>query len=156
MKTCCFTGHRELSDNINIAIKNLYREIDNLIERGVDTFLSGGALGYDQISALIIIAKRNAGANIKLILVLPCKDQDKYWSEKEKTQYQEVLNGADEIIYTSQEYTDDCMKIRNKKLVEMADVCLCALKRQRTGTAQTVRFAEEKGIEVINILKDLH
>lgn len=153
MKTCCFTGHREMSKNIDVAIKRLYLEIDKLIENGIDTFLSGGARGYDQISALIIIAKRNAGANIKLVLVLPCKDQDKLWSEKEKNQYKEVLKGADEIIYTSEEYTKDCMKIRNQKLVEMADVCLCALERERTGTAQTVRLAKEKGIEVINILK---
>ncbi len=44
MKTCCLTGHREMPKNINIAIKNLYMEIDNLIKCGVDTFLSGARL----------------------------------------------------------------------------------------------------------------
>ncbi len=154
MKTCCFTGHRKIHKNIMTVTKKLHREIDKLIENGVDTFISGGALGYYQISASVIITKKNQGINIKLVLVLPCKEQDKYWSKKEKIQYQEILKGANEIIYISEEYTDNCMKIRNRKLVEMADICLCALERERTGTAQTVRFAKEKGIEVINILKE--
>ena len=43
------------------------------------------------------------------------------------------------------------MKERNSRLVNKADICICYLKNKRTGTGQTVRMAETKGIDVINL-----
>lgn len=54
--TCCFTGHRNLP--AGKIVKILDREIENLIDKGVTHFISGGALGFDQIAASLIIYKK--------------------------------------------------------------------------------------------------
>jgi len=59
LHTCCFTGHRVLPANqIEGIIIRLDEEIDRLIVQGITDFISGGALGFDQIAASLIIAKK--------------------------------------------------------------------------------------------------
>ena len=109
--TCCFTGHRNLPANkIEKIINNLDCEIENLITKGITSFISGGALGFDQIAASWIVAKKEMGKNIRLIFALPCRNQDDLWSEQQKQLYKDLLSEADEIIYISEEYNTSCMK----------------------------------------------
>lgn len=149
---CCFTGHRTLPANkIQTLITNLDREIDALIEKGVTDFISGGALGFDQIAASLIVIKKETGKNIRLIFVLPCKNQDTLWNEEQKKLYQGLLGEADEIIFVSEEYTPLCMRKRNNYMVEHSAYCICALLHEKSGTGQTVRFARKKGLKIINV-----
>ncbi len=151
-KICCFTGHRIITKTDSEKIKEkLKHEISHQIESGINIFLTGGAIGFDQLAAKIILEKKYQGIQVKLICVLPCREQDKLWKSADKILYREIINNADKIIYVSELYDKDCMRRRNSKLVEIADVCVCALKNEYSGTAQTVRIAKNKGIEVINI-----
>lgn len=150
--TCCFTGHHKLpKDKIGQIVKRLNREIDNLISQGVTNFISGGALGFDQIAAALVITKKEMGRKIRLIFALPCKDQDKLWSVEQKRLYRALLVEADEIIYVSQEYHDGCIKKRNRYMADNSAYCICALLRSLNGTDQTVRYARQKGLRVINV-----
>lgn len=113
--TCFFTGHRNLPiDLIRRILMKLDAEIDRLIGDGVTDFISGGALGFDQIAASLIIAKKQMGRNIRLVLALPCRDQDQFWNERQRALYQNLLKEADEIIYISERYSPLCMKKRNR------------------------------------------
>ena len=86
--TCCFTGHRVLSQKkIERIVKRLDEVVDKLIQQGVRNFISGGALGYDQICASLIISKKQQGANIRLIFALPCHNQDEKWTDRQKQLY---------------------------------------------------------------------
>jgi uncharacterized phage-like protein YoqJ len=150
--TCFFTGHRILpADKIEHIIKRLSDEIDNLMDLGVTDFISGGALGYDQIAAAMVAAKREMGHNIRLIFVLPCRNQDEYWTAEQKQLYRGLLNEADEIRYVSEEYSADCMKNRNYHMVDNSRYCICAMFNDRSGTAQTVRYAQKKSVIIINV-----
>jgi uncharacterized phage-like protein YoqJ len=151
-QTCCFSGHRKLPKNkIEQIVKRLDCEIDNLINQGITDFISGGALGFDQIAASLIIAKKEMGRRIRLIFALPCKCQDKLWNVEQKMLYRSLLAEADEITYISEEYIDGCMKKRNKYMVDHSSYCICALLRTFNGTDQTVRYARQKGLSVINV-----
>ena len=151
--TCCFTGHRQLPANkIEKIVINLDREIEKLIADGVTDFISGGALGFDQIAASLIVAKKEMGKKIRLIFALPCKNQDAGWNEKQKELYHSLLGEADEIIYVSETYDPFCMKRRNKYMVEHSEFCIYALLHEKSGTAQTVRFARKKGLKIINVV----
>ena len=76
-KICCFAGHRTLpADKISHILKRLHEEIEKQIQSGITTFISGGALGFDQMAAAFIAAKKETGYAIDLILALPCRDQD--------------------------------------------------------------------------------
>ena len=150
--TCCFTGHRKLpKDKIERIVQNLNREVESLIAQGITDFISGGALGFDQIAASLIIAKKEMGQKIQLIFALPCKNQDEFWTDEQKQLYRKILAEADEVIYVSDEYADGCMKKRNRYMVERSGFCICALLHQMSGTGQTVRYARQKGLRVINV-----
>jgi len=149
--SCCFTGHRILPESkIHSIVANLNREIDILIEKGVTDFLSGGALGFDQIAASLIVTKKEMGKKIRLIFALPCKNHDEYWNKKQKELFKNLLEKADKIIYVSQEYDTLCMMRRNKYMVEHSAYCNCALLNNHSGTGQTIRFAKNKGLIIIN------
>lgn len=150
--TCCFTGHRRLPPNsIEKIVINLNREIENLINQGVTRFISGGALGFDQIAASLIIAKKEMGIDIHLLFALPCKNQDAQWNNQQKKLYNGLLGEADEIIYVSENYDPFCMKRRNQYMIEHSAYCICALLHEKSGTGQTVRFACKKGLKIINV-----
>ena len=142
---------RSLSKPRLTIVTNLDRELDALIENGVTDFMSGGALGFDQIAASLIVAKKEMGKKLRLIFALPCKNQDAHWDEKQKELYQNLLGEADEIVYVSEDYDPFCMKRRNKYMVEHSAYCICALLHEKSGTAQTVRFARKKGLKIINV-----
>ena len=93
-----------------VSATNLDREINNLISQGVTDFVSGGALGFDQIAASLIIAKKEMGHDVRLVFALPCRNQDERWNADQKRLYHNLLAEADEIVYVSGEYTDGCMK----------------------------------------------
>ena len=151
---CCFTGHRHLpADKIERILRNLDREIENLIAAGVTDFISGGAVGFEHIAASLIVAKKELGKNVRLIFALPCKNQDASWNEKQRTLYQNLLNEADEVTYISEKYDPFCMKRKNKYMVDHSAYCICAMLRENSGTGQTVRLARKKGLHIINVVK---
>ena len=150
--TCCFTGHRNLPANkLETLLIRLDREIENLIDNGVTTFISGGALDFDQIAASLIVAKKEMGRNISLTFALPCKNQAALWNEKQRELYNRLLGEADKVIYVSGTYDTLCMKRRNQYMVEHSTYCICALLHEKSGTAQTVRFARKKGSKIIHV-----
>ena len=75
VKTCVFTGHRELGDDF--SVRRLKKEIKALILQGVDTFLNGMAMGFDLISAEAVLSFKKKFPFIRLIACIPCYHQDK-------------------------------------------------------------------------------
>ncbi len=150
--TVCFSGHRELPKNrlANIADK-LKMKIEALIKSGYYCFESGGALGFDILAAQIVLKLKKKYPHINLILILPCKQQTKYWDKSDIIIYDNVKKRADKIIYTSDVYYNGCMHKRNRALVDTANVCLCYLEKNSGGTFYTVKYAESKGLRIINI-----
>lgn len=152
--TCCFTGHRRLpKDRMRPILIRLNQEVDNLISQGVTDFISGGALGFDQIAASLIVAKKEMGHDIRLIFALPCRNQEELWNAEKKQLYHNLLAEADEIIYVSEEYADGCMKMRNRYMVDRAAYCICAQIYPTGGTAQTVKYARRNSIIIRNVIK---
>lgn len=152
--TCCFTGHRKLpKERIEHIIKRLDQEVDNLISQGVTDFISGVALGFDQIAASLIVAKKEMGRDIRLVFALPCRNQDERWNDRQKQLYHNLLAEADEIIYVSEKYADGCMKKRNRFMVDNSTYCICAHLHGFSGTEQTVRYARQHGVKMLNVAK---
>ena len=152
MKTCCFTGHRIIKITPEL-VQRLKDTIIELIEQGVTDFYDGGALGFDMLCAETVIELKAEYPDIKLHLLLPCppEEQVKGWNKAQIARYNEILQAADSVTVLSEHYTDDCMKQRNERLVELSDCCICYCTNPRSGTGQTVRMAREKGIDVINL-----
>ena len=149
--TCCFTGHRHLSVSNEILFARLEKQIIDLIEQGVIYYGAGGALGFDTIAALTVIKLRNQYPNIKLILVLPCKEQTKSWNNNDIAVYNYILSQANKVVYTSESYYPGCMYKRNRHLVDNSSHCICYMEKDSGGTAYTVSYALDSGLSVYNL-----
>lgn len=151
-KTCCFTGHRAIEPASCLTIqKNLEKKISALIREGYIHFGSGGALGFDLLAADTVLSLKKLFPQIQLSMVLPCHDQDRYWSEHQRSRYYRVLSSADEVVYTSASYYKGCMFKRNRYLVDSADCVLAYLAHNSGGTKYTVDYANKTGVNVLFI-----
>lgn len=150
--TCCFTGHRKIAPAQQMIVAERLRDIvEKLIRRGFTDFLAGGALGFDTMAAQCVLSLKEKYPHIKLVLVLPCVTQTKDWSAEDVLVYENIKQQADEVVYTSQEYTRGCMFKRNRYLVDHSSVCVAYLTGNKGGTAYTVAYAHQKGLNVINL-----
>lgn len=154
IKTCSFSGHRNLHQNEINGISEILREvIIKLIKKGYLYFVTGGALEFDTLTAKIILDLKLIYPKIKLVLALPCLTQANKWNEVDKKIYELIKKQADHVIYTSWNYTGECMYKRNRYLIDCSNVCVCYLTRGYGGTAYTVNYANKKGLKIINIAK---
>ncbi len=149
----CFSGHRQIpySERGELG-KRLFETLVSLYERGYHHFYAGGALGFDTLAAKTVLELKENYADVWLHLILPCKNQTANWNARAKDEYNEILSLADSISYSCESYVTGCMQLRNRQLVDSASVCVCHLKRESGGTAYTVRYAKQSGLEIINLI----
>lgn len=158
-RTVCFIGHRAIAEEKEKLSARLYALLERFVtEKKVTDFYTGGAVGWDALAALTVLKLRGSYPEVKLHLVLPCpfEEQSAKWNEAQKTEYLHILGLVDSVEQVSDRYYNGCMKARNARLVELAsDYCICYWnpKDFRSGTGQTVRMAQKKGIEVINLFE---
>ena len=152
IEAVCFTGHRFIlkQNAIELATK-LKEAIDECISKGAYRCRAGGAIGFDTVAALCVLEMQEKYPQIKLELVLPCRDQTRNWGEYEKRVYDYILSCASSVEYVTDTYTSWCMHERNRRLVNDSQVCIAYMKESRGGTAFTFNYALQKGLEVINV-----
>ena len=146
---CAFTGHRIIKDYFLIKEKTK-DELIKLIEAGYTDFYNGGALGFDTLAALLVIEFKKI-YDIQLHLILPCKRHYGKWNEDQKMTFNEIIFNADSVEYISEEYTDDCMLLRNRMLCERCDLLLSHCTRPFGGSFYTVNYAKKLNKKIINI-----
>lgn len=160
--TACFTGHRsqklpwqfnEEDDRCKAMKAALSFEIEKAIQRGYKTFLCGMAIGFDMICAETVIELKKKYADIKIIGVLPCKNQDVKWAQNDKERYRSLLNILDGIRCIYDEYIGaECMLERNRYMVNNSSLMIALFNGLDGGTKSTIEYARKQGLEII-ILK---
>lgn len=148
LKTACVTGHRKLKLDFNANL--LEEKLVEIIKSGYRNFLIGMAVGFDSV-CFKILKKLREIYNLKLIACIPCENQEKNFSEREKIEYFEMLLDADQKIYLSKEYKKNCMNLRNFYMVDNSSLVIAYLKEQKGGTFNTVNYAKRKGKEIVYI-----
>lgn len=159
IRSVCFTGHRKIIEDRNTLARRLYPLLEYLVaEKGITDFYTGGAIGFDALSARVVLILRERNPSVKLHLVLPCPfaEQSIKWTDNQKKEHKYIASLCDSQEITSEHYSSDAMKIRNHRLIEVASsCCICYWNPQnwRSGTGQTVRMAQRKGLEIINLFE---
>ena len=139
---CAFTGHRELKDDF--SPKKLEEAIIAQLEEGVRVFYNGMAMGFDLLAAEYVLECKKKYEDVKLIACIPCLNQEKYFSDKDKKRYVSVLKKCDEQVLVSESYYNGCMQKRDRYMVDRADVLITYCKKSKGGTAYTVRYFKKK------------
>lgn len=164
-KTVAFTGMRKPFGNNNensiyySILKDKIKDVVlNLIEKkSANYFISGLAIGSDQLCASVVIELKELKKNYKIQLeaAIPCSNQDRFWTDNYKKNYKEILSLCDIKKYISNKpYTKYCMHIRNRYMVDNSDIIIAIWNGQQGGTAQTVKYARTKKIPIITINPD--
>ena len=154
MKSCFFTGHRNIGFDAMLIVKTGHI-INDLIKDGVTDFYAGGAVGWDMICEELVLSLRKKYPEIKLHLILPCPPEQQIsgWGDGDRAEYDSILKNSDDVEIVSESYDKDCMKKRNARLAELGEICLCYYneKNFRSGTGQTVRMAQKAEKKIINV-----
>lgn len=161
--TCCFTGHRKLpSDRIDDITNKLRHSIRILSSSGFKYYICGGALGFDMLAEQVLLDEAKTNTSIHLILALPCRDQTNKWlspSGKEigvLRDYMAIKAAANAVYYVNNFYTAECMKERNRFMVDKSSFCVAYYNGSiRSGSGQTFRMAKKAGLKIYNIADTL-
>ena len=156
---CAFTGHRperlpwgqNEDDARCAALKTLLRRtVREVYDRGFHTFLCGMARGCDQYFAEAVLAARADGAqNARLCALVPCQSQPDGWDAASRTRYWALLAACDQVEVLEDHYSPGCMLRRNHEMLRRAQLLISVYDGTPSGTAATVRRAEQQGIEVL-------
>lgn len=155
--TVCFSGHRPEKlpcggadfSNVTRVIKSiLYKEILDCVKNGYSVFVTGLARGVDLWAGEIILELKAKGMPIKLIAASPYRNHGSSFRGSEKFILGNIFLKADEIVYVSEKYSRDCMRLRNEYMVNRSGKLIAVVSDYRSGTGQTIRYAEKQHIEV--------
>ena len=158
-QACFFTGHRDIvgvdaedTERLQETMRGwLDRQVESMVYQGFSAFLCGGARGFDLLAAAAVLhAKQTYHPSLRLILLLPCREQTRGWNERDLALHLAVLQRA-EAYYLQQDYDRSCMHRRNRLLVDCAitGVAYYDEKNERSGTGMTVRYAAGCGVPMV-------
>lgn len=157
--TCCFTGHRpqNLSWGFNeedercVELKKRIKvEIENAIIKGYSIFISGMALGFDIMCAEAVVDLKKKYSHISIFGALPCKDQDRFWSSRDKKRYNDLIEQLDDKKYINSSYIGaKCMIERNKFMIDNSSLVIALYNGKKGGTEQTLNYAKKKGLQMV-------
>ncbi len=148
--TVAFFGHRYI-ENVLVTEKNLEDYIYQLIkEKEYVVFLVGRNGEFDQsaASSIIRVRKRFRDDNSSLVLVLPYYTSEYLNNQEYFHDYYsevEVSNAASSV------HPKMAIQIRNREMVDRADLILCYVERKEGGAWKTVQYAVRQGKKVINL-----
>nr|CAI9744592.1 hypothetical protein [uncultured bacterium] len=128
--------------------KRLYNTLESFIWQGYRHFLSGGALGMDMYAAETVMDLQKKNPGICLEMVSPFDAQAEKWETEYKKRHDFLFANADIVTMTGHEYTKSAMFVRNRYLVNNADLVLAAYDGQPGGTAMTINYAKKMGVRV--------
>lgn len=148
--TCCFSGHRIIAREDALPLSDdLHSTLKTFIEGGITRFIAGGAIGFDTLAAKEVLRLRDIYPTVQLHLILPCRDQAKLWSARQRAEYEQILAAADSHEFLFDQYVQGCMHLRNRAMVDQSQVLVAYYSGRHGGTEKTVAYAREKGIRVL-------
>lgn len=156
-KTLCFSGHRPeklpnggdtSAPEVKRLISVLHLAIKEAIDEGYTSFITGVAKGIDIWAANYILNLKIDNPKIKLICVIPYQGHGDAWKGLDKWNIGHILEKADEIHTVSLCYTKTCMRLRNEYMVDRSSKLIAVVQNYRSGTGQTIRYAQKQGIDL--------
>ena len=151
--TVAFLGHRYI-DNPFFIENWLDEYIRNLLaQHEYVEFLVGRNGDFDQYvsSAVLRVQKRYRDDNSALVLVLPYPTAEYLNNEESYHDYYSEV----EISYTaSKAHPKAAIQIRNREMIDRADLIICAIEHKSGGAWQSVQYAIKQGKTVVNIFDD--
>lgn len=158
--TCCFTGHRpeklpwgkNENDPRCVMLKRAIRQaLEQAYQDGYRHFISGMARGCDQYFAREVLELRREHDDVMLEAAVPCVEQAHSWSREDKECYRELIARCDMETVVQQNYDKNCMRRRNRYMVNRSDRLIAVYDGAAGGTHYTIGYAMQTGVDVVMI-----
>ena len=139
-KTAIFIGHSECwsveKDTVRAAA-------EELIQKGVETFLSGGQGGFDLLGARVVYELKGKYPHIRNILVIPYLT----FNVRSKQLFDEIFypDGFEKYHFK------EAIPKRNRFLVDNSKYAICYVTHGWGGAAQTYEYAKKHGLNIVDI-----
>lgn len=140
-------------DTVSERLKEI---VNSAIQSGYRCFITGGAIGFDTLSAQTVLnaKQEHKRKKIKLILAIPCPEQANDWEKSDIDEYERIKTLADSVVYVSTHNKKGCMHKRDRYMVDNSSLCIAYMTRQSGGTAYTVKYAQENNKKICNIAEN--
>ncbi len=142
---CALSGHRELPPDFDKDA--LFAELEALLKEGYTTFYCGMARGFD-LTALSYLIDRKGAYHVRIEAFIPYPNQELRYDTEEKKLYRALIGQCDVIHIMSEHYYRGAALVRDKIMVDRADIVFAYLRKNTGGTAYTVKYAQKNGVEV--------
>lgn len=159
--TLSVTGHRwhklpfgtdESDPRCKALVDSITRTLAKQIEAGISHIISGMALGFDTLVAEAVISLQAAYPHITLEAALFCPEQTVKWQSCQRRRFERIMEHClSPPTITSPQYIKGCEMVRNRYMVDSSCVLLAGWDGSPSGTGNTVRYAREKRVPVIQI-----
>ena len=148
--TVAFFGHRHIDDFFRTESK-LQDHISELLRNNEYVeFLVGRNGDFDQMtSSTVLRCKRSVrGDNSALVLVLPYQTSEFQNNEDSFYRYYDEIEVYEDA---TEAHFKKAIQIRNRSMVDRADMIICYVNRDEGGAYQTIQYAKKQGKTVINL-----
>ena len=151
--TVSFFGHRQIDDPFTIEdkLERLIREL--LTTKEYVEFLIGRDGEFDQLVASTVRRCKRAvrDDNSALVLVLPYTTAE--YSNNEKS-FHEYYNEVEICSESAAKHFKSAHQTRNRAMVDRSHLVVFCVDHKSGGAYSTMRYAEKKGVQTINLAKE--
>ena len=158
--SCAFTGHRpgklpwgnnENDPRCLRAKRDLRTVLEELIIDGYEHCICGMAEGCDFYFCEALLELKSHYPHISIEAAIPCPTQADAWGIAQQRRYAKLLACCDEQTVIEQKYTPDCMRRRNRYMVDHASVLVTLHNGLPGGTRYTIEYAMRRGLKILDI-----
>lgn len=148
--TVAFFGHRYIYEILKVRDLLEGFILDFLEEKDYTVFLVGRNGEFDQLTASAVTTVRKVfrDDNSSLCLVLPYPTAE-YLNNQEY--FEDYYTEIEISSAAATSHPKSAINIRNREMVDRADLIICYIEEEKGGAWQTVKYAKEQGKEIINI-----
>ena len=133
--------HTRILNKVIKFIQDMYHTL------GQNTYISGMAIGADQLFAEAVIHLKNNQYPINLVAAIPFQGQESNWPESGQLRYNQILAWATQAVYVSDPgYSPAKMQVRNEWMVNNSEIVLALWDgKQSGGTWNCLQYARQCG-----------
>ncbi len=164
---CCGFGHRVLLMDVEKSLREVLERL--VAERGVRVFYTGGMGEFDELFARTVRSMKRDCPSLRLVLVMPYLTQKiaigkshpgaAYGGQIARATFDGPGRSwheglYDEILIPAEldgVHPKAAIGLRNRWMVDRSDLVVAALHRDLGGAAESVRYAERIGKEVVRV-----
>ena len=151
--TVSFFGHRKLDSPILIEEQFEAIVLNLLSTKAYVEFLVGRDGDFDLLASAAIkrAIRTYSYGNTHFTLVLPYMKAEYRDNEKEYLAYYDEVEVCAE---SSEAHPKSAIQVRNRSMIDRADLVVCCIQHKSGGAYATIRYAEKQGKKIVNLAEE--